>query len=102
MRTVNRRTGKARWQLLKTAALPDSDGNVIAAVTVIEDLTAVKTAEVHMRVLSEAGRMLASSLDLQQTLQNVADLAVPEFADWCVVDLVDERLRPRSGRDRAP
>ena len=92
MRTVNRRTGKARWQLLKTAPLPDSDGNVIAAVTVIEDLTAVKTAEVHMRVLSEAGRVLTSTLDLQQILQNLADLAVPEFADWCAVDLVDERL----------
>ena len=92
MRTVHRRTGKARWQLLKTAGLPDADGAVVAAVTVIEDLTAVKTAEVQMRVLSEAGRVLTSTLDLPQMLQNLADLAVPEFADWCAVDLVDDEL----------
>ena len=92
MRTVNRRTGQARWQLLKTAGLPDADGALVAAVTVIEDLTAVKTAEVHMRVLSEAGRVLTSTLDLPQMLQDLADLAVPEFADWCAVDLVDDGL----------
>ncbi len=30
------------------------------------------------------------SLDYQDTLLNVAWLAVPEVADWCAVDLVDE------------
>ena len=59
----------------------------------IEDLTAVKTAEVHTRVLAESGRILASSLDYEQTLRNVARVAVPELADWCIVELVDERLR---------
>jgi serine phosphatase RsbU (regulator of sigma subunit) len=34
--------------------------------------------------------VLASSLDYDQTLRNVAELAVPEIADWCAVDLVDE------------
>ncbi len=90
--TVSRRTGQSRWQWLKTAGLHDAEGNLTAAVTVIEDLTAVKTAEVQMRILSEAGRVLGSTLDLQATLQNVAQLAVPEFADWCVVDLVDQAL----------
>src|SRR4029077_10255780 len=31
-----------------------------------------------------------SSIDHQETLRNVAWLAVPEIADWCAVDLVDE------------
>jgi serine phosphatase RsbU (regulator of sigma subunit) len=93
MRTVNRRTGETRWELLKTAGLRDVDGRLTAAVTVIEDLTAVKTAEVHMRMLSGWGRILASSLDLQQTLKNVAEIAVPGLADWCVVDLVDQTMK---------
>jgi PAS domain S-box-containing protein len=92
MRTVDRRSGEVRWDLLKTAGLTDRDGELSAAVTVIEDLTAVKTAEVHMRILSEAGRVLTSMLELDQTLQSVAELAVPEFADWCAVDLIDEEL----------
>jgi PAS domain S-box-containing protein len=87
--TVNQRTGEARWELLKTTALRDGDGQTIAAVTMIENVTAVKTAEVYTRVLAESGRILASSLDYQQTLRNVAQVAVPAFADWCMVELID-------------
>ena len=35
--------------------------------------------------------MLASSLDYEETLQRVAQLAVPGLADWCAVELPDER-----------
>ena len=31
-----------------------------------------------------------SSLDYQATLKSVAQLAVPNFADWCAIDLVDD------------
>jgi len=40
--------------------------------------------------LSEAAAALASSLEYEQTLRTVANLAVPEFADWCAVDIVDD------------
>jgi serine phosphatase RsbU (regulator of sigma subunit) len=53
----------------------------------------VKMAEVRTRVLAESGRLLASSLDYHQTLRNVATVAVPALADWCIVDLVDEDFR---------
>jgi PAS domain S-box-containing protein len=93
MRTTHRETGDVRWRQLKAAPVTDDNGELIAAVTVIEDVTAVKTAETRMRLLAESGRILASSLDYQQTLRNVANLAVPVLADWCTVDLVDANLR---------
>jgi len=93
MHTIKRDTGESHWQLLKAAALRDPEGNMLAAITVIEDVTAVKTAEVYTSVLAESGRILASSLDYEQTLRNVAEAAVPAVADWCVVDLIDEDLR---------
>lgn len=37
--------------------------------------------------LSRASEILAESLELDTTLQRVADLAVPGIADWCSVDL---------------
>jgi serine phosphatase RsbU (regulator of sigma subunit) len=44
--------------------------------------------------LAEAATELASSLDYQVTLARVAQLAVPTFADWCAIDIVDDgRLR---------
>jgi PAS domain S-box-containing protein len=93
MRTTHRESGETRWRQLKTTPLLDEDGELIAAVTVIEDVTAVKTAGVRTRLLAESGRTLASSLDYQQTLRNVANLAVPTIADWCTLDLVDANLR---------
>jgi signal transduction histidine kinase len=49
----------------------------------------------RMRFLAEAGQTLAASLDYETTLRNVADLAVPAAADWCVIDLVDDGLLRR-------
>jgi signal transduction histidine kinase len=40
--------------------------------------------------LARMSQELASSLDYEPTLANVAHLAVPEIADWCAVDVVDE------------
>ncbi|HSJ50237.1 MAG TPA: PAS domain S-box protein, partial [Actinomycetota bacterium] len=39
--------------------------------------------------LSEAGVLLASSLDLRRTLAKIARLVVPRLADWCSIDLVE-------------
>ncbi|MGH2943957.1 MAG: PAS domain-containing protein, partial [Solirubrobacteraceae bacterium] len=91
IRTVHRATGTVRWNLLKAAALRDAGGGVTATVMIIEDLTAVKTAELRSRFLAEASRVLGSSLDYEQTLRSVAWAAVPGLADWCGVDLVDEQ-----------
>ncbi|HET9985657.1 MAG TPA: ATP-binding protein [Longimicrobiales bacterium] len=43
-----------------------------------------------MRFLADASQELASSLDFERTVREVARLAVPFVADWCAVDLVDE------------
>jgi PAS domain S-box-containing protein len=93
IRTVHRATGELHWNLLKASGLRDGADEVIATVMIIEDVTAVKTAELRSRFLAEASRQLASSLDYAQTLRNVAWAAVPQIADWCGVDLLDERGR---------
>ena len=41
------------------------------------------------QLLSEASRILASTLDYEKTLDAVARLAVGTLADWCGVDLVE-------------
>jgi len=91
MRTIHRTTGELRWQLLKAAPLHGEDGEPVAAVTVIEDITRERIAELRDRFLARATETLMSSLDYEETLRNVAWLAVPEVADWCAVELVDER-----------
>ena len=51
--------------------------------------TDLREAQRRLSFLSEASAILVSSLDYEQTLRTVAQLAVPFLADWCAVDLVD-------------
>jgi signal transduction histidine kinase/FixJ family two-component response regulator len=46
--------------------------------------------------LARASAVLGEGLDYHVTLRRVADLAVPEIADWCVVDILDDagKLQP--------
>ncbi len=89
MRTVARASGVESWVVLKATALRGDDGAVQATVTIIEDVTAARRASLRLEFLARAGAILASSMDYEQTLRNVAGLAVPQFADWCGVDLFD-------------
>ena len=91
IQTVHRRTGQRRWELLKSAPVLDSSGEINATIMIIEDVTERKHAELQATFLARAGDVLASSLHYEQTLRNVAELAVPTIADWCAVDLLDEQ-----------
>jgi PAS domain S-box-containing protein len=89
VRAVNRETGSVDWRVTKASGVYDSEGNLKLVVNVIEDITEVKRAELTQRMLARAGELLSSSLDYERTLQQVADLAVPQLADWCVVSMPD-------------
>ncbi|MEO8131008.1 MAG: PAS domain-containing protein, partial [Bryobacteraceae bacterium] len=65
--------------LLRTAELCASQ---------IEMRAAAEAAESRAAFLAKAGEALAASLDYETTLETVAELAVPDFADWCGVDLL--------------
>jgi signal transduction histidine kinase/ActR/RegA family two-component response regulator len=57
---------------------------------------AKEQAEANQRrsaFIADVGMLLASSLDYSNILSEVALAAVPRFADWCVLELVDQRLR---------
>ena len=41
--------------------------------------------------MAQASRVLASSMDYNETLQRVARLAASDLADWCAVDVLGER-----------
>ena len=64
------------------------NGEMYTVVTT-RDVTERKQDEIARRFLAEASSVLASSLDYEKTLQQVADLAVPHIADWCGVDMLE-------------
>ncbi len=44
----------------------------------------------RMTFLARASELLASSLDYNRTLSQLAQLAVPGLADWCTIDMLSE------------
>jgi len=88
-RALDRRTGEIGWRVTKASGVYSASGELKLVVNVIEDITEVKRAELTQRMLARAGELLSSSLDYERTLQQVAELAVPQLADWCVVSMPD-------------
>ena len=77
------------WLLTKATLYTDPSGERLA-INIIEDVTEAKDAELRQRFLAEAGQLLATSLDYEQTLERVARMIVPGLADWCGIEMVDE------------
>jgi GAF domain-containing protein len=86
-------TGDERWSQVNATPVHDDDGKVVMAVTVSDDVTAVKQAEAVQRFLASASKLLGASLDVDTTLTRAAETVVPALADWCRVDVVDEQGR---------
>ncbi|MEO8495019.1 MAG: PAS domain S-box protein, partial [Planctomycetota bacterium] len=55
---------------------------------IVRDITERKRTEQSLRFLAEASQSLSALEDYKSTLQRVAQLAVPHFADWCAVDMM--------------
>lgn len=91
VRNIVRATGEERWIVVRSSPVldPDSD-EMLYVVNVFENITEVKRVQLAERFMSEASRVLVSSLDYNETLRQVARLAVPTIASWCAVDVVGE------------
>ncbi len=92
VRSIVPETGEERWLMVRCSAVTDAEsGRVTHAVNVLENLTEVKRAQLAESFMAQASSVLASSLDYNETLQQIARLAVPRLADWCSVALLEER-----------
>lgn len=57
-----------------------------------------EAARARADFLADASAILAESLDTLATVESLAQVAVPAFADWCAIDLVDSTGRFTSSR----
>ena len=87
---VERGDGSHATIRVSAAPVRDRSGGIAAAVSTLYDVTEEKRKDAARRFLAEASKVLASSLDYATTLRNIARLAVPELADWCFVDVLED------------
>jgi PAS domain S-box-containing protein len=104
------RDGRATWVREDTATVLDHKGEPLYLQTFLRDIRELKrsedrreevqaaerdaTAESAERqgrldLLRRAGNDLAASVEVDGALGRVSELIVADFADWCVIDVVD-------------
>jgi signal transduction histidine kinase/PAS domain-containing protein len=81
---------RAEWTDVRCYPLPSG-----GLVTVWKSITERRQAEEAQRYLSEASALLGKSLDYEETLTSLANLVIPDLADWSRVDMVDGNGSPR-------
>lgn len=65
-------------------------GDVVGAVVRFTDISEQRRASEGLQLLSESGRLLSSSLEVDDTLQAIANVAVPQLAEMVMVDLIED------------
>ncbi|MBE9107739.1 PAS domain-containing protein, partial [Nostoc cf. edaphicum LEGE 07299] len=66
------------------------EGTVDRGAFFILDITERKQAEERLRYIAQISTLLSTLLDYEQTLEEIAKISVPQLADWCSVDILNE------------
>jgi PAS domain S-box-containing protein len=106
-----RKGGPEVWVNITVSLVRDASGEPAYFIAVVEDISERKKAEEErdlllvreqlaraeavaarrrLTLLAAAGPALAASLDYEQTLEDITRLLVPELADWCLLDIVED------------
>ncbi|WBY01105.1 ATP-binding protein [Ramlibacter tataouinensis] len=80
--------GRVRWIEARGRVRRGDNGRALSMSGVCVDITRRKHVEHDLKFLAEASAELAGVNDYAATLDRIARLAVPRFADWCAVDML--------------
>jgi PAS domain S-box-containing protein len=110
-RTIGLADGIERWVAARGQTYFDEAGEARRFIGTVLDITERKRGEQErdlllareqlarveavrarrrLALLAAAGTTLSASLDYEATLEGIARLVVPELADWCLVDVLEE------------
>ncbi|HEX7842624.1 MAG TPA: chemotaxis protein CheB [Kofleriaceae bacterium] len=88
---LQRADGGCTTVLTSAAPVRGADGRIFAGVVMFLDISREVEARARtdreQSLLAQTASLLGDVLDLDRTLQQTVRLVVPEFADWCIVDL---------------
>ncbi len=105
------RDGRAVWIREDSSTVRDSHGEPLYIQTFLRDVGELRRSEdrsellqaaereaasesserqSRLELLRRAGNEISASVELDGALTRLAELVVTDFADWCVIDVVDE------------
>ncbi|RCV50670.1 SpoIIE family protein phosphatase [Marinitenerispora sediminis] len=85
------RRGDSTWVHVRAQAVPlkHGSGAIDGVVVFAQEAMRDGRAEDQYGLLDRIGARLASSLETESTAKAVAEILVPQFADHCFIDLID-------------
>ncbi|MFC9842436.1 SpoIIE family protein phosphatase [Streptomyces sp. NPDC060223] len=90
---------RAHAWLGRLAPLTDAEGRVRGVCLTAHDFSEHYMARERLRLVNEASVRIGTTLDVNRTAQELADVCVPLLADFVSVDLLDP---PEDGGEREP
>jgi PAS domain S-box-containing protein len=90
------RDGSYRWMRARNAPVLNDDGSIHEWIGAMFDIDAERrqadaqgAQRRRAEFIADANDLFVRSLDYEQTLRNLARLAVPRLGDWCAVDMLE-------------
>jgi PAS domain S-box-containing protein len=85
---VRRRDGTTFTAQVSGSLIQDERRTLISIVGISRDSTEQRQLQEANRLLADASALLINALDYEAPLTTLAQLAVPQLADWCAVHLL--------------
>lgn len=79
-----------RWVIGRAVPTLNAAGKPVKWYGTCTDINEQKRLMQLQEFLADASKQMNASLDYMKNLQKVAQMCVPEIADWCSVDMYDE------------
>ncbi len=86
----DRETNRTWWSLVRASGVMGADGQAELAVIIWHDVTNERRQEAQEKYLAAATAALSSSLEYESMLGTLANLLVPDLADWCSIHLLEQ------------
>jgi PAS domain S-box-containing protein len=85
---LRRGDGTSFTAAVSGSVFDSADGPLVSILAI--DVTEQLRAQRALEIVAKAGRVLSASLDVDETVQGLLSLVVPELADLCAIDIVHE------------
>ncbi len=82
--------GEIRWLLARGHIELDAAGNPASFPGLVVDITERKIAENNLHILAKANTQFPASMGYRQTLDSIATMIVPDVADWCSIEILED------------
>ncbi|MFI1169384.1 SpoIIE family protein phosphatase [Streptomyces sp. NPDC020801] len=86
---VRGRGGQGHSRLRSFFPLRDPTGRALGICYAVLDVTGQDPARERLALLNAAGEHIGTTLDLDRTVQELAEVMVPQVADFAAIDLLD-------------